>query len=726
MNSFEEIREKREAEGYVPRTKHLGPDRWAKYTNRLFLESSPYLLQHAHNPVDWYPWGDEAFEEAKKLNRPVFVSFGYSTCHWCHVMEEESFEDEEIAEYLNANYISIKVDREERPDIDAIYMSAVQAIAGGGGWPLNVWLTPDRKPFYGGTYFPARDGDRGAATGFLTVLKRLKDVYDVKKEQIDEASLQLTGHIQKTLAPVRGDTLPGAEAIHQTVNFYKEQYDSVYGGMNGAPKFPSSLPIRLLLRYYRRTQDDHVLTMASHTLMKMASSGMYDHVGGGFHRYSTDEKWRVPHFEKMLYDNALLVMDYLEGYQVTGNELFRRTATEILDYVIKDMTSSGGAFYSATDADSKMPDGKNAEGYYFTWTADELKRKLGPEKYAVVKQYYSVGPDSLFEGRYILHRKEDEKDIAGDLGISEQDLLGSITEAKKLLYGERNQRPLPIRDEKILTSWNGLMISAFAKAGLVLDDQRYVECAIRAVQFILSHLYVNGNLYRSFKDNQAKHNAYLEDYAFFIAALIDLYEATFDISWLQKAVEMNAVMTELYEDHDSGGFFMTGKHHEALIAREKPSYDGATPSGNSIAICNLLRLSDYTGNIRYREQAEKAFKMFLGSKESNPIALSEMLIALDYYLDKPKEITFVVPGKEEKGFEEYLKVFRKEYIPNRILAAVKEGKDIEAQTQVVPLLKGKISQKENTTVYVCESGACGLPLTDPKMFVEQMRSVVKY
>jgi len=726
MQEFEEIRKIREAASYVPRTKHFNPDGGAKYTNRLFLESSPYLLQHAHNPVDWHPWGDEAFAEAKRLNRPVFVSFGYSTCHWCHVMEEESFEDEEIAKYLNANYISIKVDREERPDIDTIYMSAVQAITGSGGWPLNVWLTSERKPFYGGTYFPARDGDRGAVTGFLTVLKKLKEVYDSRQDQIAETSLQLTGIIQKTLKPVSGKTMPDAELIHQAAEYYKNSFDPVYGGMKGAPKFPSSLPVRLLLRYYRRTQDKHALNMASITLEKMADGGMYDHVGGGFHRYSTDDKWLVPHFEKMLYDNALLVMDYLEGYQVTGKVEFKRIAEEILNYVRLDMTSPEGAFYSATDADSITPSGDREEGYYFTWTPEELEQILGPERYRVIKRYYSVGPASIFEGRHILNRTEYHKDIADDLGMLEEELLTVINESKKLLYQERNKRPLPLRDEKVITSWNGLMISAFARAGLILGNQQYTDCAIQAAQFILEQLYINNKLYRSYKDGQAKHNAYLEDYAFFISSLIDLYEATFDIAWLQKAIEVESVMAEAYEDNDSGGFYMTGRDHEQLIAREKPSYDGATPSGNSIAILSMLRLNDFTGRDGYRERSEKALRAFLGSGQANPAAMSEMLVALDYFLDKSKEIIVVAPEEKGKGLNSFMEAFRKEYIPNRVLAVVKEGEDLEVQAEIIPLLKDKIASKGNTTAYVCESGSCELPTSEHDIFAEQIGKADKY
>lgn len=726
MKEFEKMKKFREKEGYVPRTRHLGPDGWAKYTNRLFLETSPYLLQHAHNPVNWYPWGDEAFEEAKRLNRPVFVSFGYSTCHWCHVMEEESFEDEEIAEYLNANYISIKVDREERPDIDAIYMSAVQAMTGSGGWPLSVWMTPDRKPFFGGTYFPARDRDRGGATGFLTVLKKIKEVYDSRPDEIDRQSLQLTGMMQKILKPAGGGNLPGPEFIHRAMDYYKKVFDRQNGGINGAPKFPSSLPIRLLLRYYRRTGDEEVLHMAGLTLEKMAAGGIYDHVGGGFHRYSVDEQWLVPHFEKMLYDNALLVMDYLEGYQVTGSESFKQIAEEVLDYVGRDMTSPEGAFCSATDADSLTPGGHREEGYYFTWTQEELDAVLPQEKLEIVKRYYSVGSRSLFEGRHIFHKAEKEETIANDLGISAEALSTVIDETKRLLFHARNKRPLPLRDEKIIASWNGLMISAYARAGLVLNRSEYIKRAIQAAEFILHKLYVNGTLYRSYKDDQYKHYGCLEDYAFLISSLIDVYEATHDIQWIEKAIELEAVMAEAFEDIEDGGFYMTGQGHEELIAREKPHYDGAVPSGNSIAVLNLLRFGEFTANPRYRSRAEKAFKAFMGSSEVNPVALSEMLVALDFYLDKPKEIIVIAPGEKEKGADHLIGTFRTKFVPNRILAVVGEGKDLEVQKKIIPLVEGKEARQGKTTAYVCESGACGLPATNQDEFLKQIEKTMGY
>ena len=422
-------------EGYRPRTRHLGPNGWAKYTNRLFLETSPYLLQHAHNPVDWYPWGDEAFEQARRLRRPVFVSIGYSTCHWCHVMEEESFEDEEIARFLNENFIAVKVDREERPDVDAIYMKAVQGFSGTGGWPLNVWLTPERKPFFGGTYFPPRVGRFGKGSGFLEILQALSDSYISMASEVEEICGKATAFIRQALSPEGGDDLPTAEALTVAARFYLDHFDPVNGGMAAVPKFPSQLPVRFLLRFHRRTGDGSYLDMARRTLEAMAAGGICDHVGGGFHRYSTDEKWLIPHFEKMLYDNALLVTAYLEGYQATGRKDFARVARETLRFIERDMTAPGGAFYSATDADSPGEGGRREEGTFFTWTPAEIEAALGPERARIVARYYGVTEGGNFEGRSILHVPASPTAVATGARAS-----GSRT-GRRPLGGERS--PLP-------------------------------------------------------------------------------------------------------------------------------------------------------------------------------------------------------------------------------------------------------------------------------------------
>ncbi len=655
---------------YKPRTKHFDENGWAKYTNRLFLESSPYLLQHAHNPVNWYPWGDEAFKTAEKKNIPVLLSVGYSTCHWCHVMEEESFEDIEIAAYMNENYISIKVDREERPDVDAVYMSAVQSITGSGGWPMSVWLTPDKKPFYGGTYFPAKDGDRGAFMGFFTILKKLKQAYDKTPDIITKTSTEITENLHKILSPekITGKKASGGKTsvmppltsvLEKAVAQVKAGFDEINGGMKGAPKFPSTIPIRFLLRYYNTNGDKSLLNIAEKTLLKMASGGIYDHAGGGFHRYATDEKWLVPHFEKMLYDNALLIMAYAEGFQVTGNKLFKQVAEETALYVKRDMTSPLGAFFSASDADSITDKGKREEGYYFTWTLKEIEALLAKKNAEIVAGYFDITPEGNFEGRNILNIKTPAAAVAEELGMEEKKLSGIISHAKSELYEKRKERKSPIRDEKILTSWNGLMISAFAQAGRIFGNDGYISDAKKAAQFILNNLYnrhgtdqdlnpqlcskykkkrnqtdtshvKNNRLSRSYKDGKSSNVVFLDDYAFFTAGLIDLFEADHDPFWIETAVNLEKTMSDLFEDKAEGGFFMTSIEHEKMIARPKPMFDNAIPSGNSIAVMNLLKLSKIKPGKGYKNRAFKTLAAFSSIMESSPLALSDMLLALDF------------------------------------------------------------------------------------------------
>ena len=708
---------------YTPRTRHLQPDGSPQYTNRLFLESSPYLRQHAHNPVNWYPWGDEPFELARQLGRPVLLSVGYSTCHWCHVMEEESFEDEEIAQYLNENYIVIKVDREERPDIDAIYMTAVQMMIGSGGWPMTVWLTSDREPFSGGTYFPARDGDRGVRIGFLTLLHRLKDAYDQEPDKVVEVSTQIAQAIRENLAPeAGGDALPDAQVLHAAAEYYRARFDSAQGGLKGAPKFPSNLSTRLLLRHHRRTGDEQSLNMVSVTLEKMAAGGMYDHVGGGFHRYSTDERWLVPHFEKMLYDNALLTTVYLEAYQATGREDFARVAREIVRYVDRDMTSSEGAFYSATDADSLAPSGHREEGWFFTWTPSEVEEILGAERARVVATYYGMTSDGNFEGRNIFHTPRPLTEVSEELGLPVGHVRSVLEESRDLLYAARATRPPPLRDGKILTAWNGLMISALAQAALILGDDAYATRAARAADFLLTHLRTDGLLFRSYAGGQAHHLAYLDDYAFLIAGLLDLYEATSHPRWLEEALVLDGVLEERYEDTANGAFFRTSDDHESLLAREKPSYDGAEPSGNSVQLLNLVRLHEFTTDDRYRQRAERALRAFEGVLTRAPAAAAEAVLAVDFYLDTPKEIVIVAPRSRQDA-EPFLAQLRATFLPNRILAVVVEDEDLAAQTRLIPLIEGKIARDGLATAYVCENRVCDLPTTDPDVFARQIRAV---
>ncbi len=710
---------------YTPRTRHRNPDGSAKYTNRLFLETSPYLLQHAHNPINWYPWSDKAFETAQKHHRPVIISIGYSTCHWCHVMEEESFEDEAIANYLNAHYVMIKIDREERPDLDDLYMSAVVALSGRGGWPMTVWLTPDRKPFYGGSYFPARDGDRGAGIGFLTLAERLNDIYQNEPEKVDTTSQSLTQAIQQMQIPRIGNAVPVADVIEKAATYFRSHADMSNGGLTGAPKFPSSLPIRFFLRHYRLTGEQKSLELVTLTLNKMAAGGMYDQIGGGFHRYATDPYWQIPHFEKMLYDNALLASTYLEGYQVTGNKRYEHMTRDILQYVSREMTSPEGAFYCATDADSLSQNGHREEGIFFTWTPAEVKAVLGDDKAQAILSYYAITEKGNFEHRNIPNTPKTLAQIAKELRLSTNELQTQINQAKTLLYEKRKQRPAPLRDEKILTAWNGLMISAYAKAGLILADQDYIHQAELAAQFILDKLWINGRLHRSYKDQQAKQAAYLDDIAFFTAGLLDLYEASYNTKWLAKAIELDDVLESKYEDKQNGGFYLTSTDHEKLLVKMKPSRDGAIPSGNSVSIMNLLRLNEFTTQAAYRLRAEKALQCFSNNLTTQPGEVGEMLLALDFFLDKPKEIVIVNTSKDDKGFELLLNVFRKQFIPNRVLLVVNNKQTLQSLTELTPLVQGKIAQQGKATAYVCEQGVCELPTRQPEEFAKQLRKFTK-
>jgi uncharacterized protein YyaL (SSP411 family) len=709
--------------GYQPRTKHLQPDGTPTYTNRLFLESSPYLRQHAHNPVNWYPWGDEAFATAKRLGRPVLLSVGYSTCHWCHVMEEESFEDVEIARFLNEHYIVIKVDREERPDIDAVYMSAVQKLTGGGGWPMTVWLTPERKPFYGGTYYPPRDGDRGIKFGFLTLLQKLEGAYRERPQEVADSAESLARSIETSLSntSAMGD-LPTAPVLRLAAAEAARDFDPIHGGTKRAPKFPSNVPSRFLLRYHRRAGDAQALKVVTVTLEKMAAGGIYDHVGGGFHRYSTDAEWLVPHFEKMLYDNALLAVTYLEAYQVTGRPDFAGVTREILRYVERDMTSPEGGFYSATDADSLAPNGRREEGWFFTWTPAEIEATLGAERARAVAAYYGVTAQGNFDGRNILHISEPLAVAANRLGLEPGTLASRIEESKRLLYEARAKRPAPLRDEKILASWNGLMISAFARAAFILGDERYAQVASRAADFILNHMRENGRLLRSYKDGKAHRAGYLDDHAFLIAGLLDLYEATNDSRWLGEAIALDGVLEKHFEDSQGGGYFMTADDHETLLAREKPGYDGAEPSGNSVQALNLLRLHEWTTDDRYRQRAERTLRAFGTLVSAAPDAMSEMLLAVDFNLDVTKEIVIVTPNSRSDA-ETLLAPLRTAFVPNRVITVASEGGNLKQQARFVPLLEGKEARGGKATAYVCKKRVCDLPTSDPDQFARLLREV---
>ena len=703
-----------------PRTRNRREDDSPLYTNRLLLETSPYLRQHAHNPANWYPWGDEAFEEAKRLDRPVLLSIGYSTCHWCHVMEEESFEEPEIARFLNQHFIAIKVDREVRPDVDAVYMSAVQAMTGSGGWPLNLWLTPERKPFYGGTYFPPRD--HGPHQGFATILAAIQRHYEENRGSIEEVADQLTALIKQDLEAVTATAsqVPGEEVLRLAKSAYARNADRARGGLLGSMKFPSSLPIRFLLRFHRRTGDPEALQLATLTLERMAAGGIHDQIGGGFHRYSTDPDWLVPHFEKMLYDNALLALAYLEGWQATERADFAQVTREILDYAKREMTSPEGGFYSATDADSLNAEGESEEGWFFSWTPQEVEAVLGADQARAVNGYYGVTPAGHLEGRSVLHRERDPGELALELGIERERLDSIIRGARERLYEARARRPAPLRDEKILAGWNGLMISAFAQAGFALDDPSYTNAAGRAARFLLAEMREDGRLLRSFKDGRAAGPAFLEDYAFVVAGLLDLYEADSNPHWLREALSLQETLDVHYADAAGGAYFKNADDHERLLAREKPSQDGAVPSGNSIAARNLLRLAELTGDDRYLERASTLFSAFHEMLTRAPTALSEMLLALDFQLEATKEIVVIRPPSGG-DLASMLAPLRATLLPNRILAVATEGDDLRAHSAAVPLVAGKVAREGKVTAYVCQNRVCERPTTDPEVFAAQIR-----
>ncbi len=664
-----------------PRTRHLRADGTPRYTNRLVLESSPYLLQHAHNPMNWYPWGEEAFARARAEGKPVLLSVGYSTCHWCHVMEEESFEDEEIAAYVNRYYVAIKVDREERPDVDETYMSAVVLLTGNGGWPMTAWLTPEREPFFAGTYFPPRDGERGARVGFLSLLQQLRAAFDANPLRIATQASEVAARVRALSAPPAGEVLPDGAVMHAAFAAYAARFDGEYGGFGKAPKFPMPAALDFLLRYHRRTGNSQALAMVSRTLERMAAGGIYDHVGGGFHRYATDAAWLVPHFEKMLYDNAQLASVYLSAYQATRNGDFARVTRDTLDYVGREMTAPEGGFLTATDADSA-----GEEGLYYVWTPADLAAALDSVHASAVAAYYGVHEGGNFEGgATILHVARPLAAVAADVGITSTELDARLRASRELLRAARARRAPPATDTKILAAWNGLMISAFSRAGAVLDEQSYVDRARAAATFVLEHLRVGGRLRRSFAEGAARQDAFLDDYAFVAAGLVDLYEATFEPRWLREALALHATLAEEFWDPAGGGFFTTSSAHDVPLARRKPDDDGAVPSGNAVAAETLLRLAEFTGDESLRRRSEDVVRALATNLARAPTRAPRLLAALDGILDRPREIVIVHPaGSDRRAAAPLLATVHATLIPNRVLTVVAEGADLAAAGTVDP------------------------------------------
>ena len=702
---------------YLPRTRNLDPDGSPIYSNRLLLEASPYLQQHAHNPVNWYPWGNEAFAEAKRRGVPVLVSIGYSTCHWCHVMEEESFDDPATAKLLNEGFVAIKVDRETRPDIDSVYMSAVQAMGISGGWPLNVWVTPDRVPFYGGTYFPPTSARNKPS--FKQILQSIHQRYAEDPKRFEELAASVARELSAQLSGKRSlsSSSPSVSHLKNAAERYGALADDEWGGLRQRVKFPSSLPVPFLLRWHERSGDERSLAIATKSLDAMASGGIRDHLAGGFHRYSTDSRWLLPHFEKMLYDQALLSNAYLEAWQETGKPEYAQVTRSILDYVASELQAPAGGFYSATDADSARPDGEMEEGFFFTWTPAEINAALGPDLAQQAAQWYDVSPDGDVEGRSVLRTWRTTDELAEQLELAPDLLESNIKKAQQRLKKVRAERPPPLRDEKVIVEWNGLMISAFARAGFALNEQRYLEIARKAALFILENIRSQGRLQRIWLDGKTSGPAFLADYAFFICALIDLYEASPNTRWLEEALNLQGILDAHYAD-PTGGYYRTSNDSEVLLARENPVRDGAVPSGNSVATLNLLRLAGLTSKPEYETRALQNLSSQGAVIQNKPTSVSELLLAVDFALATPKEILLVKAPDDDA--EPLLDVLRRTFAPNRVISIVEDGEERKAHAKLIPLLRYKVAQKGKATVYVCQNQVCKLPTSDPKIFAEQL------
>jgi len=693
------------------------------HTNRLIDEKSPYLLQHAHNPVDWYAWGPEAFEKARREDKPIFLSIGYSTCHWCHVMERESFENDAIAAIMNRHFVSIKVDREERPDVDRIYMTFVQASTGGGGWPMSVWLTPDLKPFYGGTYFPPEQ--RYGHPGFPMVLERIAEAWRQDRDKIVESSREVIEKLTQQAAAAEAHAAPGStlrldkNALDSGFYIFRRSFDARYAGFGEAPKFPRPVTLNFLLRYYARTRNQEALDMVLATLREMGKGGMYDQLGGGFHRYSVDARWFVPHFEKMLYDQAQLAISYLEAFQIAGDAALAETARGILDYVLRDMRDPDGGFYSAEDADSVIdaahPEVKG-EGAFYVWTQSEIEAVVGQpdaqwfcHRFGVEEQgNVQNDPHQEFTGKNILYQAHPVEEPARQAAILKT--AGQLLEA-------RGKRVRPHLDDKILTAWNGLMISALAKAGAVLAEPRYAEAARRAADFIVSRMYdpATGTLLRRYRRGDAAIPGFLDDYAFFIQALLDLYETGFELRDLELAIRLSEKQAELFEDAENGAFYSTAAGDPSLVMRMKEDYDGAEPSANSVAVLNLLRLAQVTGRQDFQESANHALAAFASRIVAAPVGVPQMLVAYEFSISKPKQIV-LVGQRDAPDTRRLLHALHSRFVPNRIVLLVDGEESRKALAGYLPVVATMTVLNGQATAYVCEDYTCKLPTTDVEEF----------
>ncbi|MDP1675775.1 MAG: thioredoxin domain-containing protein [Bacteroidota bacterium] len=685
-------------------------------SNKLKTEKSPYLLQHANNPVDWFPWGNEAFEKAKQENKLIFLSIGYSTCHWCHVMERESFENESIAALMNKYFVNIKVDREERPDVDKVYMTAVQTMTGQGGWPLSVFLTPDLKPFYGGTYFPPNDGYN--RPGFPSLLERINEVWQSDRDNVLNSGEELTKALQHRHFVDSKSTELDDIILKRTYHQIAAGYDPKFAGFGNGTKFPRPVIFNFLFRYHYRTKDQEALKMSLTTLMAMASGGMYDHLGGGFHRYSVDTQWRVPHFEKMLYDQAQLINSYLDAYQITKDEFFATVARETSDYVLRDMTSAEGGFFSAEDADSidLEKEGHKIEGAFYVWKKSELDTILTADESKIFCYHYGVeengnafsDPHQEFVDKNILFNPFTIEQTAVQFSLKTDKVRLSLSSSKKKLLEVRNKRPRPQRDDKVLTSWNGLMIGALARASRTLHEPAYLTAAIRAAEFIFTTIYNPEQkiLFRRYRDGEVKYEAHLEDYMFLVYGLVDLYQSTFDLRWLQWAEELTGRTITLFWDSAEGGFYDTSGKDDSILVRMKEAYDGAEPTGNSIAVMNLLRLYELTNDQSLKDYAQKTLKHFCTLLVQSPQVMPQLMATLEYFLSPPEHLVIVF--EQSSNAEFFLDSIAEEFTPNLNTIVMNDSQRVFFDsklsfTKELRLIDGK------PTAYLCKNYACELP-----------------
>ena len=679
-------------------------------SNRLANETSPYLLQHAENPVDWYPWGDEALAKARAEDKPILVSVGYSACHWCHVMEHESFENDEIAAKMNDLFVNIKVDREERPDLDSLYMSAVQSMTGHGGWPLNAFLTPDGTPFYGGTYFPP--DDRMGMPGFPKVLEAVASAFRDRREEVEENAQQIRELLQRATKQLPKPDDLNPEIMVEASEQLARSYDARNGGFGSAPKFPQPSALEFLLRQGKRGGGQREAIMVQRTLDRMASGGIFDQVGGGFHRYAVDAVWLVPHFEKMLYDNAQLASVYLAGYQAYGEDRYRRTAEETLDFVARELTDPRGGFYATLDADTE-----GHEGLFYTWTPEELDEVLGAEDAAIAKRWFNVESAGNFEGRTVLATPRTTADVADRLGLTEAELSDAVSRIKPRLLDARERRERPGRDEKVITGWNGLMLRAFADGSRILDRDDFRAIAERNAEFVLEHLQRDGRLLRSWKDGDARVGGFLEDYAFYVDGLLALYRATLDARWLDEAIRLADVMVAEFGDPDGAGFYDTSIRHETPVARPRDLHDGATPSGNAVAADVLLRLGAMTGTEDYSNRASELLRTMVSTMREHPIAAGRYLSAVDFYLGPVKEVA-LAGDRENSDLRALHDALYDRFEPNLIVGYVDESR--AETTDRLPFLRERPVRDGRATAYVCEHFACLPPVHDPEALIRQV------